>query len=128
MSNCHMTRLVHARKSYMCACHRSYSRRDPRARNQFRPCSILKGGSCVVESGIHDGDPYRNRLCIFHEAVVRAIWQNERNKGSAWSFEGVDFGWAWDEYIEVYSSEDWRKWLGLIRAEYRKLKAGKAGG
>lgn len=122
MANCHETRVVRARKPHTCNCHRSHTTSSNRLRYRNRRCSVSKGKFYVVDSGIFDGNPYREKLCIFHKAVVRAIWKSERETMNSWSFEGVDLSGSWEDYIQVCSSKDWRMWLGLIRAEYRKLK------
>jgi hypothetical protein len=123
MSDCHKSKLVTARKDHRCESHRSYPRGDDRGRYHWRPCHIRKGDVYHVESGIDDGEPYRIRTCLFHAAVCAAV--RRINRAHCWSFEGINLTWPWSEYIEIGSSEDWRKWLSAIRTEYRKLKGGR---
>lgn len=121
MSDCHKFKLTKASKDHRCESHRSYPKGDERGRYHWRPCHISKGDTYEVCSGINDGEPYRLRLCLFHAAVANAVWKIEHAK--CWSFDGVNFDYPWSEYVEIGSSDDWRKWLSAIRTEYRKLKA-----
>lgn len=110
---------VRARKDHTCECCNYRFTGEvacfigTRPRFSSRKCIIKRGDLHEVQSGFHDGGPYRFRLCLFHAAVCQAIFKEERE---------VNFDWL-KEYVEIGTVDDWRKWLPLIRSEYRRLKA-----
>jgi hypothetical protein len=124
-SDCTTITLVRARKDHSCECHREFPRDDPRGMGRVRPCEIRRGDVYEQQSGIFDGEPYRQRLCLFHAAVCAAIWA-DLHRANWMRTEGIDLG-TLGEYVEIASHEDWRKWLGLIRDKRRKLKERVAG-
>ena len=119
MSGCSSFKRVKARKDHKCECYRQRHEKDGDAadRDSIR-CIIHKGDFYQIQSGIFEGEPYTYRTCLFHAAVVSAIYKEE----APWMRgEGVDFDCI-EEYIDCSSSKDWRKWINLIRKEYRRLK------
>lgn len=106
MNDCCSHRLVVARKNHRC---------------DMCGKAIAKASTHEVQSGIADGNPYRIRLHLFCAAVCSAIWRNERKHGNH-CFEGVDFAIPIRDYLDICSFNDWKQWLGLIRAEHRKMK------